>query len=140
MAKGVVPSQKAWQRVAATVRRVEHMPFGSQGAQRQTVFHNPFKRVRVAAAASGGGKYTGYLVGRPTAAIALTGNLADSDLGANGTAVVIMNAAEAGLATHDLTAGTPTQKTFLAVHIGISDETPAKPVYQINGFDPGDCE
>ncbi len=96
-------------------------------------------RVRVTAAAAGGGKYNGYVVSMPTATISATGNIADSDLGANGVACLIVNAAEAGQSTHDLTSGTVRQKTFLAVYLGMSGDATPVPVYHINGFDLPGC-
>lgn len=99
---------------------------------------NRVSRIRVAGNASGGGKYTGYTVAAPSSAIAATGNLADTDLGANtSTAVLIVNAAEAGQSTHVLTVAPVTQKTFIAFYLGMSGDATPIPVYMINGFDLG---
>ena len=93
-------------------------------------------RVRVTGNASGGGKYTGFTVANPATAVVATGNLASADLGTNTTtACLIVNAAEAGQTTHDLTAGTPVQTVFIAASLGMSGDATPIPVYMINGFD-----
>jgi hypothetical protein len=97
-------------------------------------------RVRVSTNASGGGKYYGYRVLMPTAALSASGNVADADLGASASSqVLIFNAAEVGQSTHDLTILPVRQATFGAWFIGMSDETPPKPTYMINGFDIENC-
>lgn len=97
------------------------------------------ERVRVLGNASGGGKYSGAIVQIPVAAISQAGDLVDSDLGSNSISVLILNAAEVGQSTHDLTADTQIQKTFIAVYLGMSADDPSQPVYQINGFDWAEC-
>jgi hypothetical protein len=142
MAKGVIPSREAWSRVSRVVRHVEGIPRGSQGAVRKKIFPagtSAFIRVRVTGNATGGGKYVGHVVNAP-ASIAVTGNLADSDLGTNQTdEIVIINAAEVGQSTHDLTAATVRQKTFLATFLCMTTEATPRRAYMINGFDIEDC-
>lgn len=99
-----------------------------------------FEKVRVSGNLAGGGKYNGNVVKTPTAALSVSSNLTDLELGANGDSCVIYNAAEVGKTTHDLTAGTPVQRTFLAVYLGMSSEATPRRVYMINGFDIGECE
>lgn len=106
---------------------------GSSGA-------SDLARVRVYSNATGGGIYIGNVVKKPAGAISINSTITEAMLGVHAEECIILNAAEVGQVTHDLTEGTPKQKTFLAMLIGQSDETPARPVYQINGFDYGDCQ
>lgn len=94
--------------------------------------------VKVGAAASGGGKYTGNLWTPATAAIFLTGNLTEAELGVVGDAIYILNAAEVGQSTHALTAGTPVAKIFPAVLLP-AVASDGKAVYFINGYDREIC-
>lgn len=141
MAKGVIPSQEAWSSVSKATRTVLREPIEAKGATRKKIFPSSgggTLPVRPTANAAGGGKYTGYTVAQPTGSLSASGDLAETDLGANtSTACLIYNAAESGLTTHALTAGTPVQKTFIGFYLGMSNDTPAKPVYMINGFDLG---
>lgn len=96
--------------------------------------------VRVTAAASGGGKYTGYVVNSPTAgSITASGNLADTDVGANGASCLILNMEEAGQSTHDLTATGNVAKVFPAAYRRMSGDATPIPVYAISGVGWKNC-
>lgn len=75
-----------------------------------------FVWVKITGNETGGGKYQGKSYTHDgTTDIAATGNLAESELGTLAAAVDcrVLNYAEEGETTHDLTAGTPEIDTFL---------------------------
>lgn len=139
---GCTFSEQAAARIAATVRRVEAGdPTNTRGPMRLPLA-SPQRRpvsVRPTTAASGGGKYTGFVVIPSPTTISSAGNVSAAELGTNGPACLILNAAEEGQTTHDLTSGTPIQKTFAGNYLGMSSDATPVPVYSINGFDLG-CE
>jgi hypothetical protein len=72
--------------------------------------------VKITANETGGGKYQGKSYTHDgTTDVAATGNVAESELGTVASAVDcrVLNYAEEGETTHDLTAGTPENDTFL---------------------------
>lgn len=91
------------------------------------------------AAASGGGKYTGYIVNPPATGAAATGNLTSAEIGTNGTtAVRIVNTREEGKATHDLIFdGSRLPTKFIGVFRGTGADGVA--VYAIDGMQWKDC-
>jgi hypothetical protein len=96
--------------------------------------------VKVTGAASGGGKYNGQIVNAyPTSDVSASGNLASSDIGttSGSTDTLVLNMQEMGLATHDLTSGTPVATYF----IGVLVRTNADGTYvvAINGLDTAAC-
>jgi hypothetical protein len=96
--------------------------------------------VKVTAAAAGGGKYTGRIWNRPTAGMAASGNLLESEMGTDlGGDILIANAQEVGQSTHDLTAGTPKSKIFLGIYRGLATDG-ITPIFVINGDDWENCE
>jgi hypothetical protein len=72
--------------------------------------------VKITANETGGGKYQGKSYTHDgTTDVAATGNVAESELGTVSSTVDcrVLNYAEEGETTHDLTAGTPENDTFL---------------------------
>jgi hypothetical protein len=72
--------------------------------------------VKITANETGGGKYQGKSYTHDgTTDVAATGNVAESELGTVASTVDcrVLNYAEEGETTHDLTAGTPENDTFL---------------------------
>jgi hypothetical protein len=72
--------------------------------------------VKITGNETGGGKYQGKSYAHDgTTDVAATGNVAESELGTVATDVDcrVLNYAEEGETTHDLTAGTPENDTFL---------------------------
>lgn len=97
--------------------------------------------LKISGNVTGGGKYYGYRMNANTSAgtIALTGSVAESDLGTpDTTSVVILNSAELGKTTHALTAGTPVSKYFRGtkLHRKASD---GRDVYWIVALDVESC-
>ena len=135
MARGVIPSVDAWKRTAAIVQQIEREPLNQRGAIAPRVFrHRGCRLIRITSAASGGGKYNGKLLNSPASSVTPTGTLATADMGSDGVDVLVLNAAEAEQATHDLTAGTPVQTVFIASYVGMSDEETPRQVYVIGSF------
>lgn len=100
-------------------------------------------RVKVNANAAGGGKYLGWLVTSQAAAkVTETGNLAETELGTIPTDTtkycLILNAAEVGQSTHDLTAGTPVAKVFIG-YLLPRRSTTDRLVVVVNAFDWKAC-
>ncbi len=104
------------------------------GQQRRVVL------AKVTSAASGGGKYNGKIVTSSTSTITATGDLAEADLGTLPSAdnCLILNGAESGKSTHDLTTGTPVAKIFVGVLLAQRSTTGIF-VVVINGLDPETC-
>lgn len=100
----------------------------------------PIALVTVSAAASGGGKYTGFIWKTPTAKVlSRSGTLSLTEIGQTGDAIVIVNLDEVGKTTHDLTSGTATVTKFIGFRlVGVFSDD-GKPVYVINGIDWEDC-
>jgi hypothetical protein len=72
--------------------------------------------VKITGNATGGGKYNGKSYTHDgTSDVAATGNVSESELGTLASAddCLVLNFAEEGETTHDLTAGTPEIDTFL---------------------------
>ncbi len=102
----------------------------------------PYRPVvcRVTGEADGGGKYEGKLVTlMPGADVDSTTNLSFSDYGTTGADCIILNAAEEGQSTHDLTDGSPISRTFPGVLLWRKSADEGWPVVLINGYDFGDC-
>lgn len=94
-------------------------------------------RVRVMEALVGGGKYSGYIRNFPAKVINKTSNLGEDDLGINGPPCYIINPAERGLATHDLTE-TPQQTRDFVGHI-LPQFLESKPWIELTGYDFLSC-
>lgn len=97
--------------------------------------------VLIQEAHTGGGKYAGVILGPPAATVALTGTLAQADIGeaSTGTTCIILNANEIGSNTHWLThADNTNQKTFNGRVIGVYSD--GRPIVVINGFWLEVCE
>ncbi len=96
--------------------------------------------VKVTSAASGGGKYNGVFVRAGTASIPASGDLAETEFGTVPTtdSCVILNGAEVGKSTHDLTNGTPVGKIFVGVLLPMRSTTGIYAV-AINGIDWENC-
>ncbi len=109
---------------------------------RYVFWHVPERpvRVKITSAASGGGKYNGRILTSSTTAVAATGDLAESDLGTvpGGDNCLVLNGAEVGKATHDLTSGTPVAKVFVGMLLP-QRSTGDVFVVVINGLDPETC-
>lgn len=97
--------------------------------------------VKVTGNLSGGGKYSGTIWKQPVATtVANTGNLTEAEIGQVGDSVMILNAAEVGLTTHALTAGTAKIKIFQAhLSTAVSTDATPLPVYIITGVDIEVC-
>ncbi len=96
-------------------------------------------RVKVVSNATGGGKYLGPILNSfEMAQVAETGNLAETELGGVPTVTnlyaLILNAAEVGQSTHDLTAGTPVAKVFIG-YLLPRRSTTDRLVVVISGYD-----
>lgn len=103
---------------------------------------SPVALVKVTGNAAGGGKYDGVIWGFPSVTtISPDTTLTTAELGQEGDEVLILNAAEDGEVTHDLTEGTPKVSVFLGYRHPwlITDEETPRPVYIINGIDWEDC-
>jgi hypothetical protein len=100
----------------------------------------PCVRVKVTTAASGGGKYNGRILKSSQTAVAATGTLAEADLGTvpSSDNCLVLNGAEVGKSTHDLTTGTPVAKVFVGFLIP-KWSTDNKLVVVINGMDWEAC-
>jgi hypothetical protein len=96
--------------------------------------------VKVTGNASGGGKYTGRILTTGAARPTLTGNVAENDFGKVPTAddCYILNAAEVGQSTHDLTFASVITKMFPGMHTGYT-HTDGKPFIRISGVDWETC-
>ncbi len=110
---GVTPAQIA----AATGDDGQIGNVGTTG-QQITIRGQQCVRVKVVSNASGGGKYLGPIITSQDAAqVNETSALTEGDFGTITTDTtryaLILNAAEVGVGTHDLTAGTPKTKIFL---------------------------
>lgn len=97
--------------------------------------------VKVTGNLTGGGKYSGVLWAQPSATtVASTGNLTEAEIGQTSAQVMILNAAEVGQSTHDLTAGTPKVSIFQAhLSTAVSTDATPKPIYVIVGIDWENC-
>ena len=131
-------------RMAAAVLRVERDGGGPRNAAGMAMVMRREEGaggviIRPTANAASGGAYTGFTVIAPTGPISSAAGVTEASFGVNGIPCLILNAAESGKVTHDLTLGTPTQKTFIGCYLKMSSDVPPVPVYVINGFDPG-CE
>lgn len=95
--------------------------------------------VKVTSAASGGGCYNGRVFDPPATLVAGTATLAESHMGTEPGAdnAIVMNSAEVGKTTHDLTNGTPVAKVFVGVLLGVN--TNGRQLVAINGVDWEDC-
>lgn len=101
--------------------------------------------VRITGNATGGGKYIGIVLNPPFAnTISASGNLIADDIGytAGAEEVLILNTAEVGQNTHDITFTMNRVNTFPAVLLPgkLSDDDPPKRVFVIFGFDVGGCQ
>jgi hypothetical protein len=101
---------------------------------------SPFRWVKVTGALGGGGKYTGRMITFGASAPNLTSTVAETDFGTIPTAddCYILNAAEVGKLTHDLTNGTPVTKMFIGMLTGYT-HTDGKPFIRITGLDWETC-
>ncbi len=96
--------------------------------------------VKVTGNATGGGKYNGKIVTRGATAPDLSTGLAEGDFGTIPSAnnCYILNSAEVGKSTHDLTSGTPIATMFPGVRTG-QNHTDGLPFIRINGNDWEAC-
>lgn len=104
-------------RVVAATRRTERiLGVGLvDGASDQAVAERLIW-VKITGNATGGGKYTGKSrIAGPSSDVSASSSVAESDLGtfAPSNDCLVLNFAEEGESTHDLTAGTPKIDTFL---------------------------
>lgn len=130
MASNLATSEEYARRIRRAVRRTENLR--GDGVRvtddaieiRQTTQRSPaepsqgkkFLWVKITGNETGGGKYQGKSYTHDgTSDVAATGNLAESELGTLASAVDcrVLNFAEEGQSTHDLTSGTPKVDTFL---------------------------
>jgi hypothetical protein len=114
MAKGIIPSDRAWKRTAAAVRYVEGIPRGSQGAKRRKVFATKAGGgsngviCYADSNATGKGKYMGYYEAPDiTALFDATSDLTATVFAGSITAnpCLILNLQETGGPGHDLLLG-----------------------------------
>lgn len=96
--------------------------------------------VRVTGNADGGGVYTGEIYSGASSKLDPATTLSSTSYGNldGDRECYVLNAAEEGQATHDLTTGTPISKTFVGV-LRSEKATDGKPVVTINGFDVKTC-
>jgi hypothetical protein len=111
---------------AGTLVQVLGIPSRERGGAKHYVFsHTPpiSLIVTITGAASGGGKYTGSIVGGTSTATS-AGNLAMPEGMQVGAAVLILNPAEDGLSTHTLRAGTFHNATLVGPGVAQIDCVP----------------
>ncbi len=96
--------------------------------------------VKILTAASGGGKYNGVLLRTTNTPAPATGTLAETDFGTIDTTAncLVLNSAEVGKSTHDLTTGTPVSKIFVGVLLPHRSTTGLY-VVGLNGIDWENC-
>jgi hypothetical protein len=115
------------------------------GRGRGFIVHEPPRvgyqvRVRIESAASGGGKYWGWILDDPVAFPRDTSDLVENDVGTTpttGADVLIVNMHEIGKSTHDLTQAPIVVKTFMGELMGINRD--GDPVVAVNALDIKDC-
>ncbi len=93
--------------------------------------------VKVTGSASGGGKYTGAILGAPTADIAATGDLTEAEVGAGSVVCRIVNTREVGASTHDLAAAAYLPLVFHGRLVRVNTDN--VPVFAIDGAQQEDC-
>ncbi len=141
--RGVIFDRATANKIVDATKRVLNTPVNLRGKSL------PYRdsavgvvRVKVVSAASGGGKYNGRILTSNETAVAATGTLAETDLGDVPTSndCLVLNAAEVGKSTHDLTTGTPVAKVFIGFKLAVpSTASPPLPVIVINGIDWENC-
>jgi hypothetical protein len=94
--------------------------------------------VKVTGNETGGGKYVGKVWNPVKNNVSATGNLTEAEIGTSGADCRILNAAEVGQSTHDLTSGTPKSKIFPGMVLRVNDDD-LKLVVVINGRDWEAC-
>lgn len=98
--------------------------------------------VKVTGNETGGGKYEGQVFNPSTGTVSAATNLDSDDVGSvvAEALVMILNMAEEGKDTHDITEATQVAAIFPAVKMKAkSDHSTPRDVYVINGFDAGNC-
>ena len=110
-----------------------------RGNRRYVFTREPKYVVRVTGNAAGGGVYTGQLVGEASADFDPSATVSSTSFGALLTGeVYIINGAEEGQATHDLTSGTPISRQHNATRRSRKSDDD-KHVFLINGHDAKTC-
>lgn len=97
--------------------------------------------VRVTGNAAGGGVYTGEIYSGASSDLDPDTTIGADSYGARDgdKECYVINAAEEGQSTHDLTGGTPVSRTFVGI-LRTEKATDGKPVVTINGFDFEQCD
>jgi hypothetical protein len=149
----VVDANDSWATVTATTDKMQSASAGAakilfkeSGTGDKFVFLSlslPLSRsvlVKVTGDCTGGGKYNGRILSTGAASPDLTTTLAEADFGTVPSAdnCYVLNSAEVGQSTHDLTSGTPITKVFVGSITGYL-HTDGKPFIRINGNDWKAC-
>lgn len=99
--------------------------------------------VKVTGNDTGGGKYVGQVFSPTPGTVSATTDLDSDDVGntVGAALIMILNMAEEGQDTHDITEPTQVAAIFPAVKLQgvLSDHNPPREVYVINGHDAGNC-